>query len=128
MYALSKFSFVSNYNKEKLSKQEAFANGLTTTIVEKCDKDKNGEISIEEILGNSEACDKILAKINAEQTKVAESIKNLTGEKIKTEKEEKASETDGKVAKDKKEKPEGFNNLLKTHPKYNDRSTFSIAA
>ena len=118
MYALSKFSFVSNYNKEKLSKQEAFANGLTTTIVEKCDKDKNGEISI----------DKILAKINAEQTKVTESIKKLTGEKFKTEKEEKASETDGKVAKDKKEKPEGFNNLLKTHPKYNDRSTFSIAA
>ena len=128
MYALSKFSFISNYNKEKLSKQEAFANGLTTTMVEKCDKDKNGEISIEEILGNSEACDKILAKINAEEAKITESIKKLKGEKIETEKEEKASETDGKVEKDKKARPEGFKNLLKTYPKFDDRSTFSIAA
>lgn len=121
MYALSKFSFVSNFNKEKFSKQEAFNNGLTSIDIKKCDTDNNGEITIEEILANNEACDKILSRINAEQTKVLNSIKSLQGEKVKTESDEKTAQKSDK-------KPDGFKSFLKQPPIHKGSSTFSIAA
>lgn len=121
MYALSKFSFVSNFNKEKFTKQEAMNNGLSSIDIQKCDTDGNGEITVDEILGNSEACDKILAKINAEQANVISSIKSLQSEKAKTETDEKAAEKTDK-------RPEGFTNFLKQPPKVGESSSFSIAA
>lgn len=121
MYALSKFSFVSNYNKEKFTKQEAYNNGLTGLDIQKCDTDGNGELTVDEILANKEVCDKLLAKINAEQASVVNSIKSLQGEKVQAESEEKAAEKSEK-------RPEGFTNFLKQPPKFGDSSTFNIAA
>ncbi len=121
MYALSKFSFVSNFNKDKFSKQEAFNNGLTSVQIQKCDTDGNGDLSIDEILANSEVCDKILAKINSEVNTVVNSIKSLKGEKVQAEAEEKTAEKSDK-------KPNGFSNLLKQAPKAGQSFTFNIAA
>lgn len=121
MYALSKFSFVSNFNKDKLTREEALSNGLTSTEIQKCDTDNNGELTVDEILANQEACDKILAKINSEQQKVQGSINELQSEKTQTEQDEKSAEKQTG-------KPKGFTNLLKEAPKFGDKSTFSIAA
>lgn len=121
MYALSRFSFVSNFNKEKFTKQEALNNGLTDIDIQKCDTDGNGEITVDEILANKDACDKLLAKINAEQANVINSMKSLQGEKAQ-------AENDEKTAQKNQQRPEGFTNFLKQPPKAGDSSTFSIAA
>lgn len=120
MYALSKFSFVSNFNKDKFSKQEALNNGLTSLDIAKCDTDNNGEITFDEIFANKEACDKLLAKINAEQANIQQSINALQGEKAKTESDEKSAE--------KQKRPEEFTSFLKLPAKFGDSSTFNVAA
>lgn len=121
MYALSKFSFISNFNKEKFTKQEAYNNGLSNIVIAKCDKNNDGNISIEEILENSDACDKIVAKINADISNIVNSIKALKGEKTDVEKDEKAMEKEPK-------KPDGFKSFLKQPPKFGDFNKFNIAA
>lgn len=121
MLALSKFSFISNYNKEKLTRQEAYNNGLTSIDIKNCDKNNDGEVTIDEILTNTAACNKIIAKINQEQANIINSIKSLKGEKVKAETEEKTAEKTDK-------KPEGFRSFLKQAPRFGDNSKFSIAA
>lgn len=90
MYALSKFSFVANYNKEKLTKQEAYDSGLSTNEFAKCDADNNGEVTIDEILNDTTACTRILAHINAQQAKVDSEIKQLQDKKTKEDSAEKS--------------------------------------
>ena len=116
MYALSKFSFVSNFNKEKLTRMEAFNNGLSNFDIKKCDKDNNGELSINEILNDSNASAKLLAKINSiatEQANVIKAIKEARGEKVDAEKDVKAEEKHPKHAKGENDH---FKNFLKQPP------------
>lgn len=128
MYALSKFSFVSNFNKEKLTKMEAFNNGLSTFDIKKCDKDNNGEITVNEVLNDSNACAKLLAKINSiatEQANIINAIKEARGEKVDAEKDVKTAEKDPKHAKGENDH---FKNFLKQPPRFGDYNTFNVAA
>lgn len=68
MNILTRYAFMSNYNAEKLTKQEANAEGIGTNNFAKCDTDGDGMISIDEIIANKEACDTI---INSIQAKIA---------------------------------------------------------
>ena len=128
MYSLSKFSFVSNFNKEKLSKMEAYNNGLSSFDIQKCDKDNNGEITVNEVLNDSNACAKLLAKINTiatEQANVIKAIKEARGEKVDAEKDVKTEEKHPKHAKGEQEH---FRNFLKQPPRFGDYNTFNVAA
>ncbi|MCM1265524.1 MAG: hypothetical protein NC200_04920 [Candidatus Gastranaerophilales bacterium] len=66
MNVLSRYTFISTYQSEKLTKQEATEVGIGSVDFSKCDTDGDGNITIEEILANTEVCAKILASINAE--------------------------------------------------------------
>jgi hypothetical protein len=134
MYALSKFSFISNYNKDKFTKQEASEKGLSSNLISQCDTDGDGQLTVDEILSNQDACDKILAQINAEAAKVVNSIKSLKAEKIETENDEKnevANENNPNAAEqaDNNKAPKGpFGNFMKDAFKFGNNSNFSIAA
>lgn len=128
MYALSKFSFVSNFNKEKLTKMEAYNNGLSSFDIKKCDKDNNGEITVNEVLNDTNACAKLLAKINSianEQANVIKAIKEARGEKVDAEKDTKAAEKNPKHANGDNDH---FKNFLKQPPRFGDYNTFNVAA
>ena len=63
MNVLTRYAFISNFNTEKLTKQEADSNGVGSVNFAKCDTNGDGEISIDEILANVEACDSIIKTI-----------------------------------------------------------------
>lgn len=97
MNILSRYAFISNFNAEKLNKQDASHEGVGSIDFSKCDKNGNGEISIEEILANNEVCSKILDSING---KIAETVKEIAELKVKEFKEgQMAKATEDKIAK-----------------------------
>ena len=99
MNILSRYAFISNFNAEKLNKQDATREGVGSLVFSKCDKDGSGEISIEEILENSEVCSKILDSING---KIAETVKEIAELKVKEFKEgQLAKETEDKMSETK---------------------------
>jgi hypothetical protein len=66
MNVLSKYSFISTYKAEQLTKQQATDIGIGSVDFSKCDTDGDGNITIDEILANDDVCAKILASINAQ--------------------------------------------------------------
>lgn len=71
MNVLSRYTFVSSFNTEKLTKQQSGENGISSVDFAKCDTDGDGNITIEEILANQDVCDKILKSIQAKLDKVS---------------------------------------------------------
>lgn len=111
MNILSRYAFISNFNAEKLNKQDATREGVGSIAFSKCDKDGNGEISIEEILTNNEVCSKIIDSING---KIAETVKEIAELKVKEFKE-------GQMAKETKEKIAEFKDKPFEKPKRKER-------
>ncbi len=66
MNVLSRYTFISTYQTEKLTKIEATEVGVDSIDFAQCDTDGDGNITIEEILANTEVCAKILTAINKE--------------------------------------------------------------
>jgi len=89
MNSLSRYTFIQNYNVEKMTRQEATAAGVGTVDFEKCDTDGDGNITIEEILANDDVCQKILQAINAKQ---AEAATNAQTAEAAPEQQEQAGE------------------------------------
>ena len=84
---MSRYTFISNFNTEKLSKQEAGEKGVGAIDFSKCDSDGDGNITIEEILANQEVCDKLLKAIQAKIDKVTTEEAGVKAEESKAEKE-----------------------------------------
>lgn len=70
MDLLTRYTFVSSFNKEKISKQEAADNGINSINFARCDKNGDNEISIEEILADIETCDAIEKAIQSKIDKI----------------------------------------------------------
>jgi len=86
MNILSRYAFVSAYNAEKLSRQDATQNGVGSVDFAKCDQDGDGNITIEEILANQEVCDKLLKAIQTKIDKVSVEEAGVKAEEAKAEK------------------------------------------
>ena len=70
MNVLTRYAFVSNFNAEQISKQEATANGIGSNDFVKCDTDGDGNLSIDEILANIESADAIMRAIQSKIDKI----------------------------------------------------------
>ena len=49
MNVMSRYSFISQFNKEKISRQEATENGIGSVDFKKCDENGDGILSIDEL-------------------------------------------------------------------------------
>ena len=84
---MSRYTFISNFNAEKLSRQEASDNGVGAIVFSQCDTNGDGNITIDEILANQEVCDKLLKAIQAKIDKVTAEEAGVKAEQAKAEKE-----------------------------------------
>lgn len=87
MNVLSRYVFITNYNAEKLTKQQANQNGVGTSDFSKCDANGDGEITIDEILANQSVCDKILKAIQDKIDKLSKKESELKTEQTKEKNE-----------------------------------------
>lgn len=85
MNILSRYTFISSYNAEKLTKQQAADEGVTALDFAKCDSDGDGNITIDEILANQDVCDKLLKAIQAKLDKVTAEEAGVKAEQAKAE-------------------------------------------
>lgn len=67
MNVLTRYSFISQFNKEQLSRQEAKDNGIGTADFSKCDADGDGILTVDELLANQDVCDKLLKALQAKK-------------------------------------------------------------
>ena len=70
MNVMSRYSFISQFNKENISRQEANANGIGTIDFKKCDSNSDGILSVDEILANQDVCEKLLKAIQSKIDKI----------------------------------------------------------
>ncbi len=87
MNVLSRYTFISNFNTEKITKQESRENGIGMNDFEKCDTNGDGNLTIDEILANQEVCDKLLKSIQAKLDKVTAEEAGVKAEQTKEENE-----------------------------------------
>lgn len=92
MNIMSRYAFISNFNAEKLSKQEATEQGVGAIEFSQCDADGDGNITIDEILANQDVCDRILKAIQAKIDKISGEEVGLKAEQAKAENEPKKFE------------------------------------
>ena len=92
MNILSRYTFISSFNAEKLTKQQSAENGIGDKDFAQCDTDGDGNITIEEILANQDICDKILKAIQAKLDKVTAEEAGLKSEQAKENAEPKKFE------------------------------------
>lgn len=85
MNVLTRYAFITSYNAEKLTKQEANKNGVGSVDFTKCDTNGDGEISIDEILAEVNTCDSIMKAI---QTKIEKLTTEEQAVKNEAQKEE----------------------------------------
>ena len=88
MNIMSRYAFISNFNAEKLSKQEATDQGVGAIEFSKCDTDGDGNISIDEILANQDVCDRLLQAIENKISRLTGEEAGLKAEQAKAENEE----------------------------------------
>lgn len=74
MNVLSRYSFIANYQVEKMTRQDANSAGIGSVDFDKCDTDGDGNITIEEILANDDVCQKIIQAINKKQADAASAL------------------------------------------------------
>ena len=74
MNVLSRYSFIANYQVEKMTRQDANSAGIGSVDFDKCDTDGDGNITIEEILANDDVCQKIIKAINKKQADAARAL------------------------------------------------------
>ena len=74
MNVLSRYSFIANYQVEKMTRQDADSAGIGSVDFDKCDTDGDGNITIEEILANDDVCQKIIQAINKKQADAASAL------------------------------------------------------
>lgn len=89
MNIMSRYTFVSNYSAEKLSKQEAIEQGVSANEFSKCDTDGDGNISVDEILANQDVCDRLLKAIQNKIDKISIEEAGVKAEQAKAANEEK---------------------------------------
>ncbi|MCR5265232.1 MAG: hypothetical protein K6E29_01395 [Cyanobacteria bacterium RUI128] len=89
MNIMSRYAFISNFNAEKLSKQEANKEGVGAIEFSKCDTDGDGNISIDEILANQDICEKLLQAIQNKIDKISGEEAGVKAEQAKAANEEK---------------------------------------
>lgn len=87
MNTLSRYSFVSNFNTEKMTKQEAMEKGVSTVDFAKCDTDGDGSLNIDEILANQDVCDKLLKAIQSKISKISGEEAGLKAEQAELQNE-----------------------------------------
>ena len=87
MNIMSRYAFISNFNAEKFSKQEATEKGVGAIEFSQCDTDGDGNITIDEILADQTVCDRILQAIQAKIDKISGEEAGLKAEQAKAEKE-----------------------------------------
>lgn len=68
MDVLSRYTFISTYNTEQMTRQEAVSIGVSAVDFTKCDTDGDGIVTIEEILANDDVCREILEAIKSQQS------------------------------------------------------------
>lgn len=85
MNVLTRYTFISTYNAEKLTKQQATTNNIGSVDFSKCDKDGDGEISLDEILANQDVCDKLMKAIQAKIDKNSNEQASLKAQQAKAE-------------------------------------------
>ena len=83
MNVLTRYAFVSNFNAEKISKQEATTNGVGSNTFLQCDTDGDGNLTIDEILANTESCDVIMRAIQAKIDKITQEENVIKSEQTK---------------------------------------------
>lgn len=77
MSTISQYQFTSTFNADKITTRQATEMGIQSYIVNAADTDNNGELSFEEIIANTELCDKLLTQMNAAKA----TVPNATEEK-----------------------------------------------
>ena len=87
MNVLSRYTFISSFNAEKLTKQQSEENGISNKDFAVCDTNGDGNITIDEILANQDICDKILKAIQAKIDKLTAEEAGVKTEQAKAEKE-----------------------------------------
>ena len=60
MSTISQYAFTSTFNTDKLTTRQIVEMGAQTYTVTAADTDGDGELSFEEIVANTELCDKII--------------------------------------------------------------------
>ena len=83
MNVLTRYAFVSNFNAEQISRQEATANGVGSVTFAQCDTDGDGNLTIDEILANQESCDAIIRAIQSKIDKITKEENVIKAETTK---------------------------------------------
>ena len=87
MNVLTRYQFISNFNKENITRQEASNNGVTSIDFKNCDSNGDGSLSIDEILADQTICEKLLQAIQTKIDKVSAEEAGVKAEQAKAEKE-----------------------------------------
>jgi hypothetical protein len=85
MNVLTRYSFISQFNKEQLSRQEAKDNGIGTADFSKCDADGDGILTVDELLANQDVCDKLLKALQGKKDAISAQESALKSELAKEE-------------------------------------------
>lgn len=72
MSTISQYAFTSTFNTDKLTTRQIVEMGAQTYTVTAADTDGDGELSFEEIIANTELCDKIIEYMKSAKATVAE--------------------------------------------------------
>ena len=72
MSTISQYAFTSTFHADKLTTRQVVEIGAQTYTVTGADTDGDGELSFEEIIANTELCDKIIEYIKSTKVTVPE--------------------------------------------------------
>ena len=84
MNILSRYTFVSTYGKDQLTRQDVSKNGIRENVFSKCDTDNDGVVDIEDILKNQEMCQDVLKSIQSQIDKLTNEENIIKNETEKT--------------------------------------------
>ena len=72
MSAISQYAFTSTFNTDKLTTRQVVEMGAQTYTVTAADTDGDGELSFDEIIANTELCDKIFEYMKSAKSTVSQ--------------------------------------------------------
>lgn len=75
MSSISQYTFTTTFNADKITTRQASEMGVQSYLITSADTDNDGELSFEEIIANTELCDKILEQVNQAKTTVPNATK-----------------------------------------------------
>ena len=75
MSTISQYTFTTTFNADKITTRQASEMDVQSYLITSADTDNDGELSFEEIIANTELCDKILEQVNQAKTTVPNATK-----------------------------------------------------